>query len=112
MTQGLPEGKGAILDIHKIEDYCLNPSHPRGRHKARVFHDALDIQRADAPWLRDAILNAALVEEAVEIAADKWGVYWRLDATLRRHGKTAMVRTIWLVRAGERVPRFVTCWVL
>ncbi|MGE3651613.1 MAG: hypothetical protein AB7G10_25000 [Reyranellaceae bacterium] len=22
-----------------------------------------------------------------------------------------MVRTIWIVRAGEDIPRFVTCWV-
>jgi len=112
MTQGLPHGKGAILDIRKIEPYCLNPLHPPGRHKARVFRDALDLQRADARWLRDAILNAALVEEAVEIAADEWGVRWRLDPALTRHGKSAVVRTIWLARAQERVPRFVTCWVL
>ena len=112
MTSGLPHGREAILDIRKIEDYCLNPSHPRGRHKARVFRDALDFRQADAPWLRNAILNAALVEEAVEIDTDEWGLHWRLDATLRRHGKTAVVRTIWLVRARERVPRFVTCWVL
>jgi len=44
MTQGLPHGKEAILDIRKIEPYCLNPLHPRGRHKARVFRDALDLQ--------------------------------------------------------------------
>ena len=112
MTQGLPHGKEAVLDIRKIEHYCLNPLHPRGRHKARVFRDALDLQRGDAPWLRDAILNAALVEEAVEIAADEWGSRWRFDAALRRHGKTAVVRTIWLVRGQERVPKFVTCWVL
>jgi|SRR5579872_3788879 len=109
MTHGLPHGEGAILDIRKIEDYCRNPVHPRGRHKARVFRDALDLQRADATWLRDAILNAALVEDAVEIAADEWGSHWRLDAAIRRHGKSAVVRTIWLVRAQERVPRFVTC---
>jgi hypothetical protein len=24
------------IDIRKLEDYCLDPSHPRGRHKARV----------------------------------------------------------------------------
>ena len=25
-----------------------------------------------------------------------WGIYWRLDATIRRHGKSAVVRTIWI----------------
>ena len=34
MTKRLPHGDQAILDMRKIEDYCLNPLHPRGRHKA------------------------------------------------------------------------------
>jgi len=98
--------------IRKIEGYCLNPSHPRGRHKARVFHDALGLRLADAPWLRGAILNAARIEEAVEMATDQWGSHWRLDASIERQGRRAMVRTIWIVPTGEFVPRFVTCWVL
>jgi hypothetical protein len=44
----LPNNDRAILDIRKIEDYCLNPAHPRGRHKAQVFRRALGIERADA----------------------------------------------------------------
>jgi hypothetical protein len=64
MTKRLPHGDQAILDIRKIEDYCLNPSHPRGRHKAWVFREALDLQRSDASWLRDALLEAARSAEA------------------------------------------------
>jgi hypothetical protein len=30
MTTRLPHGDEAVLDIRKIEDYCLSPSHPRG----------------------------------------------------------------------------------
>ena len=44
----LPHGASAILDIRKIEDYCLSPAHPRGRHKARVFRDALGLRQDDA----------------------------------------------------------------
>jgi hypothetical protein len=51
VTAGLPRGEDAVLDIRKIEDYCLSPLHPRGRHKARVFRAALDRQRGDAAWL-------------------------------------------------------------
>jgi hypothetical protein len=112
MTTRLPHGDEAILDIRKLENYCLNPSHPRGRHKARVFREALDLQRGDAGWLRDALLEAARVSEASPIAVDPWGTHWRLDATIGRQGNSAVVRTIWIVRTGERVPRFVTCWVL
>jgi hypothetical protein len=112
MTTRLPHGDGAILDIRKIEDYCLSLLHPRGRHKARVFREALDLQRSDAAWLRDVLLEAARSSEASQVAADAWGTHWRLDATVGRHGKSAVVRTIWIVRAGENVPRFVTGWVL
>lgn len=48
MTKRLPRGDEAILDIRKIEDYCLNPSHPRGCHKARIFREVLGLQRNDA----------------------------------------------------------------
>jgi hypothetical protein len=112
MTTCLPNGDEAILDIRKIEDYCLSPSHPRGRHKARVFRETLDLQRSDAAWLRDVLLEAARSSEASPIAVDPWGTHWRLDANLRRQGASVVVRTIWIVRAGESVPRFVTCWVL
>src|ERR1700756_360288 len=100
----LPNSDGAILDMRKIEDYCLNPSHPRGRHKARVFREALDLQRNDASWLRDGLLEAARSGEAFRDGEDAWGTHWRLDATVRRQGKSLVVRTIWIVRIGERVP--------
>ena len=112
MTTRLPHGDEAILDIRKLENYCLNPSHPRGRHKARVFREALDLQRSDAGWLRDALLEAARASEASPLEVDPWGTHWRLDATIRRQGRNAVVRMIWIVRSGESVPRFVTCWVL
>jgi hypothetical protein len=73
MTTQLPHGDEAILDVRKIEDYCMSPSHPRGRHKARVFREALGLQQSDAAWLRDALLEAARSGEASPIAEDLWG---------------------------------------
>jgi hypothetical protein len=108
----LPRGDHAILDLRKLEDYCLNPLHPRGRHKARVFHETLDLQPSDGSWLRDVLLEAARSGAAVQAGTDTWGSQWRLDVTIRRHGKSAVVRTIWIVRTEEDMPRFVTCWVL
>jgi hypothetical protein len=112
MTTHPPNWNEAVLDLRKIEDYCLSPSHPRGRHKARVFREALDVQRCDAGWLRDVLLEAARSGEASQVMADAWGAHWRLDAAVSRQGKSVVVRTIWIVRTGEMVPTFVTCWVL
>lgn len=70
MTTLLPNSDEAILDVRKIEDYCLSPSHPRGRHKARVFRQPLDLQHTDAAWLPDVLLEAARPSDASQVATD------------------------------------------
>src|SRR5664279_5450146 len=106
-----PNSDQAILDLRKIEEYCLNPLHPRGRHKARVFRDALSVGRNDARWLREVLLVAARENEATELAGDALGRRWRIDVPVGRQNRNIVVRTIWIVRTGEDMPRFVTCWV-
>jgi hypothetical protein len=108
----LPHADRAVLDIRKIEEYCLSPAHPRGRHKARVFREALGPAQNDAQWLRQALLDGLRQNEATEVAKDDFGRRFRVDIRLARHGKRAVVRTVWMTRSGEQVPRFVTCWVL
>jgi hypothetical protein len=108
----LPNREIAVLDLVKIERYCLNPSHPRGRHKARVFREALGIGVRDAAWLRSVLLEGALNFDAVRLATDRFGSRWRIDVTVMRQGKTAVVRTVWIVLTDETSPRFVTCWIL
>lgn len=39
----LPGGEHAVVEIKKLRGYCLNPLHPRGRHKARVFSSVLGL---------------------------------------------------------------------
>ncbi len=108
----LPNVDAAVLDLRKLSSYCLDPAHPRGRHKARVFRQALGIAGDDAEWLGNAILAALRSAEAVEIERDEYGVRWRADVTLARQNRQAVVRTVWMRRTGEPFPRFVTCWVL
>lgn len=112
MATRLPHGALAIIDVTKIEGYCLNPSHPRGSHKAHVFQKVLGITQRDAGWLRDALLVAAERNGATLMSSDAWGDQWRLDANLTRQDRSAVVRTIWIIRAGEFRPRFVSGWVL
>ncbi len=50
----LPNAENAVIDIKKLRDYCLNPNHPEGKHKARVFLEKLDIGRDDAERLHPA----------------------------------------------------------
>jgi hypothetical protein len=108
----LPNSKAAILDLRKIEGYCLNPLHPRGPHKARVFREALRIDQTDAEWLRDALISGVQEHEATELGQDTLGSRWRVDVAVARQNRHIVVRTVWIVRTGEQAPRFVTCWVL
>ncbi len=108
----LPNAETALLDVRKLADYCLDPAHPRGRHKARVFGHALGLVQNDAAWLRQAILDGLSGAEAVSDETDTYGVRWRVDIVAARQGRQVVIRTLWIIRTGEAVPRFVTCWVL
>src|ERR1700732_3597928 len=112
MTARLLHGGEAVLDIRKIADYCLSPSHPRGRHKARVFRGALDLQRRDAAWLREVLPEAARSSEGLPDFGGPLGDALASRCDHQATGKSAVVRTIWIVRTGEKAPRFVTCYAV
>lgn len=108
----LPNGDRALADISKLRDYCLNPDHLEGRHKARVFLATLGMTFTDAEELHAAVLAAALDGEAVETGADTYGRRYTLDLTIRRSGRMAVVRSAWIIKHGEDIPRLTTCYVL
>jgi hypothetical protein len=56
----LPRARDAVIPTEKLVAYALDPDHPRGRHKARVFAAALGIGKSDWKYLRDQILEAVV----------------------------------------------------
>ena len=88
----LPNGESAIVEIEKLRDYCLSPGHPRGRHKARVFHSLLGMTTTDAEELRATLIDAALRENATPGASDQYGTRYIIDFELRRAERTAEIR--------------------
>lgn len=69
----LPNAEQAFVDMAKLRDYCLDVSHPRGKHKARVFQSRLGLGPADAERLRDDLLAAAHTLEVIEGDVDVFG---------------------------------------
>ncbi|MGA2181730.1 MAG: DUF6883 domain-containing protein [Bryobacteraceae bacterium] len=108
----LPGGEQAVVDIVKLHDYCLNPLHPSGRHKARVFAAALGLTRADSGFLREELLRAAREADAAVGDKDQYGERYTIDFGLARGAHLAMVRSTWIVRRGEGFPRLTSCFVL
>ena len=109
-TETLPGVATAVIDCDKLARYCLNPAHPEGRHKARVFLSALGIGKDDAEWLAERIRDAVAASPAVLTRATPWGSLYRVDVEIRRGGRCARVRTGWLCSpAGTRL---TTCHVI
>jgi hypothetical protein len=108
----LPNADRAEVDIRKLSEYCLSPTHPVGKHKAAVFRAALDLTASDAPALRERILQAAVEGQADFERGDEFGDRYRLDFEIVTPTGRAVVRSAWIIRAGEDFPRLTTCFVL
>ena len=108
----LPNCEKAIIDNAKLIDYCLDPEHKVGKHKARVFQSALNINSGNFFILKEAILDAVLIENAVLTNKIAYGELYNMDFELTYLGKTAKVRTAWIVKNEEDFPRLTTCFVI
>lgn len=108
----MPQAERAVVDLTKLRDYCLSATHPRGRHKARVFEATLGFTSAHAEELRSALLVAVRGTNAERTEQDSYGQRYVVDATVHGPAGQAMVRSIWIIREGEDFPRLITCYVL
>jgi hypothetical protein len=88
----LPNAERAFVDIAKLRDYSLDPVHPEGKHKARVFASALGLSRNDAVWLRGELLSVARSRECSIGRRTDHGQRYVLDFTLTRGDKSAHLR--------------------
>jgi hypothetical protein len=100
-----------VVDIAKLRDYCLSESHPRGRHKARVFRTALGLTAADAEVVRESLLSAVRdrSDKLQATESDAFGQRHEIDFEMTTAVGTATVRSAWIVPSGQRVLRLITC---
>ncbi len=108
----LPNAEHAVVDLRKIRDYLLDPTHDRGKHKARVFRAALGIGRDDAEWLRQQLFKAAASNEAILTGRYVFGSRYQLDFTLVGLDRDVTVRSAWIILQEETFPRFTGCYIL
>ena len=95
----------------KLRDYCLDPIHPRGRHKARAFAARLGLTSARAEELRDALLAAARENDAVAGEHDRFGQRFMVELVMEGPKGPVNVRSAWIIRESEDFPRLTSCYV-
>ena len=107
----LPNGDQAIIDQRKVLDYCLSLDHDDGRHKARLFQALIGLNQNNSTFLLEALRTASATGDAVPGKVDKYGRRYVIDFELEGPKGPIVIRSAWIVRAGEDVPRLVTCYI-
>ena len=108
----LPRNDRVVIDVEKVRGYLLNPHHPRGRHKARVFRAALGLDAADAMVLIDWLRGIAAAIDADRLSSDQFGVRYSIQAVMTTAAGQARVQSVWIVPPGNDPPRLVTAYVV
>lgn len=108
----LPNADRAVVDIRKLRDYCLDPSHDEGKHKARLFFAALGMTAQDAQGLRTALLQAVLDIDAELGRLDKYGQRYVVDFVLEWKDRRAQIRSAWIIEHDTTIPRLTSCYPL
>jgi filamentous hemagglutinin len=108
----LPNADTAIIDERKIRDYVLNPDHPSGGNKARALRAATGLTPQHWVSLIEQIKHAILVEDAEPTDPIPYGRRFRVVMTVTGPNGSLRIRTGWIYRTGEDVPRLATLYPL
>ncbi|MEO1144762.1 MAG: DUF6883 domain-containing protein [Cyanobacteria bacterium J06638_22] len=108
----IPNAEQAVVDIRKLRDYCLNPEHDDGKHKARLFSSILGMVASDAEELRQILLEVVKTQEARLGRQDEFGQRYTLDFIIEWQNRSATFRSGWIIEHDSEIPRLTTCYPL
>ncbi len=99
----------AVIAPEKLRDYLLSPLHPIGRYKALFFRTLGYDQTSWQQLETDLRSLASLPAEPLE--STEYGTKYAIIGPLPGlNGRVAEIVTVWIILAGEAVPRFVTAY--
>ena len=106
----IPNSDRAVIDPLKLHGYLLSRSHPVGRFKAAFFHS---LGYSSENWRRlESDLRSQHLSRDVTLEDETpYGRKCSIRATLVGPSRrSADVVSVWVVRTGEELPRFVTAY--
>jgi hypothetical protein len=108
MDKRLPNAENAIVADRKITHYLLSSDHPKGRAKA-AFFSRFGFTLDDPVVLAKALLEHASANSVVAVHTSHSGVKYEISGPLAApDGRLPIVKSVWIVDAGNPIPRFVT----
>lgn len=110
-AQPLAGAARAEIDRRKLVDYALDPNHPVGGNKARVFESTLGYNQSNADGLLTQIRDGVTKHPAVPGRVDGHGARFTVDIPVTGPKGSATVRTGWIVTTPDAPPRLTTLFV-
>ena len=103
---------GGIVVPRKLDDYLLSPTHPKGRHKARLWSSIFGLSQNDGRLLEQLIREQLHQAEPVEREKTKANRRWELVIPRFRgpNGKEGPVLTAWALEVGKSRPHLTTAY--
>ena len=106
----LPNAELCLVEHRKVVEYLLNREHPENGGKADFF-TSLGFSKENWKILADAFRLLAYNGSVTKTMESIHGKKYIVDGKIRTPlGKSAVVRTIWIVDGGESIPRLVTAY--
>ena len=98
----------AVIDPRKLTEYALNPTHPVGGNKARVFESAFGFNQSNASDLMAQLQSGVMRSPAKIGKVDQYGVRLSVDIPVVGPAGSGVVRTGWIYRSGSSTPELTT----
>jgi filamentous hemagglutinin len=101
----------ARIDPRKLTDYALNPNHPVGGNKAKVFDSALGYNQSNSEGLLQQLQRGVMQNTPVPGKVDSFGARFTVDIPVTGPSGSATVRTGWILKPGSTTPEMTTLFV-
>jgi hypothetical protein len=108
----LPFASEAEVPKAKIVLYLLNLNHSRGKGKARFFL-AHGFNSEKWETFVTALRRHAVENDIARQINSRLGLTFVIEGPMiTPNEKVALVRSVWFIETGEKIPRFVTAYPL
>ena len=105
----MPNCTLAKIPIEKISEYLLSASHPRGFAKAKWFN-TLGYNLEKPNELVESIMSLACMDIEASVQTDYGTKYVIVGKITGPNGRTAEVKSVWMLIVDETAPKLVTAY--
>jgi hypothetical protein len=106
----LPNREQAYIPSTKLSGYLLSETHSVGKSKAKLLR-SVGFNEVNMGLLKKALIAIAHSEDVTETISSQHGIKYIIDGQLQTPvGTKIRMRTIWIIEAGQKKPRFVTAY--